>query len=269
MIKVNKFLAVSLTFFSMTAFSFAAPQAIVEDLPLIDEGNAPGIATFTPPKGWRTADPKSLSPHVKTLIVGPKLQNEMPPSMNLMIEPYRGTLKTYLKQVKKINETHGDTWKDLGTLKTKAGDASLSQVEIRSKWGGEKLMHAIIVKNGYAYVLTATAAKNEFGRFYQQFYSSLRSLQIYDNLLEIVKSADKRAILEKAIASVKSSFEQALDPQSDTEEAARERMFQNPDFQNNVWQPFVAILQKDYADMGEEWQMAVLLNLQDNLLSQK
>ncbi len=155
-----------------------------------DKAKNPSIAVFVPPKDWRIADEKALSPHIKILVIGPKIQNEMPPTMNLMIEPYSGTLKSYLKNVKKINDTHGDAWKDLGTLKTKAGDASLSQVEIRSKWGGEKLMHAIIVRNGFAYVLTATAAKNEFGRFYQQFYNAFRSLQIYENLDEELQNVE-------------------------------------------------------------------------------
>ena len=235
------------------------------------EENSPGIAVFTPPKGWYSADKKALSPHVKIFVIGPKVQSEMPPTMNLMIEPYLGTLKNYLKDVKKINDAHGDTWKDLGTLKTKAGEASLSQVEIRSKWGGEKLMHAIIVKNGYAYVLTATAAKNEFGHFYQQFYSALRSLQIYDHVLELVKSSDKKAILENAYGTIRNAFKKALQAQTSetvVDDSLKEQILQSSDFQKNYWQPFVAMLQRDYADLGEDWQNAVLIDLQDSLLNQ-
>lgn len=167
-----KYLRMSLTIWALMLPSLQAAES--------SDQMRESFAEFTPPKGWLEADKNELSPHIKIMVVGPKLQSDMPPTMNLMIEPYNDTLKSYLKNVKKINDSHGDAWKDLGTLKTKAGDASLSQVEVRSKWGGEKLMHTIIVKNGYAYVLTATASKNEFGRFYQQFYNALRSLRIYE-----------------------------------------------------------------------------------------
>lgn len=166
---------------SLLALMFVASLGILSSMMSVESISVSSeMATFTPPKDWKLADKSALSPHIKILTVGPKIQNEMPPTMNLMIEPYSGTLKSYLQNVKKINAAHGDSWKDLGSLKTDAGQASLSQVEIRSQWGGEKLMHAIIVRNGYAYVLTATAAKDEFGQFYQTFYQALRSLQIYD-----------------------------------------------------------------------------------------
>jgi hypothetical protein len=225
--------------------------------------NSPGMALFIPPKGWRAADQKDLSPHVKVLVIGPKLQNDMPPTMNLMIEPYDGTLKSYLKNVKKINDSHGEDWKDLGSLKTKAGDASLSQVEVRSKWGGEKLMHAIIVRNGYAYVLTATAAKAEFGRFYQQFYNALRSLQIYDNVLDLIEAPEKRASLENAYATMLMAFEQKLQGMP----SGKEEIFQSADFQNNYWKPFVNMLQRDYAALGQEWQNTVLIDLKEQLMN--
>lgn len=217
---------------------------------------APGIAVFTPPSGWRSADNKDLSPHVKIFVIGPKIQNDMPPTMNLMIEPYEGTLKSYLKNVKKINDAHGETWKDLGSLKTKAGEASLSQVDIRSKWGGEKLMHAIIVKNGYAYVLTATASKNEFGRFYQQFYSALRSLQIYDHVFDLISVPERRESLKAAYANVQNAFEQALRSHANatfsvSDPNFREQILQSADFQNMEWLP----LKPSYTVIMQNWEL--------------
>ncbi len=256
--------------FLMSRFYIVAVLSFMMLSPLLfcAETSSAGIALFTPPNDWKQADPKDLSPHIKTMVVGPKLQNDMPPTMNLMIEPYSGTLKSYLKNVKKINDAHGDSWKDLGTLKTKSGEASLSQVEIRSKWGGEKLMHAIIVKNGYAYVLTATAAKSEFGRFYQQFYSALRSLQIYDHLFDLIQDPLQKENLEKAIASIKSAFETTFKSQmaNETRNFSKEELFQSSGFQNDYWQPFVTMLHKNYEPLGEAWQQAVLANVQENLM---
>jgi hypothetical protein len=231
------------------------------------EINEPSAATFTPPSGWKMADQSDLSPHVKILVVGPKLKSDMPPTMNLMIEPFNGTQKDYLKNVKKINESHGDEWKDLGNLKTKAGDANLSQVEIRSKWGGEKLMHAILVRNGYAYVLTATASKNEFGKFYQQFYTALRSLQIHSDLLDIIKDSTKREQLKSSIDSVKTAYNKALGQTSSQDRATKEQVFYSSDFQDNYWRPFEDMLKTNFSDLGDEWKSAVSNDLQGVLLN--
>lgn len=231
--------------------------------------NRPAIAMFTPPKDWKIADQSMLTPHVKVFVIGPKLLSEMPPTMNLLIEPYTGTLKSYLKQVKKINESHGDAWKDLGSLKTKTGEASLSQVEVRSKWGGEKLMQAIVVKNGYAYVLTASAAKNEFGRFYQQFYNALRSLQIYNHLLDPIKSSEKREGLENAYSHMVKAYQQILASSKETtmDSMLKRQLFRSENFQRDYWQPFETMLKHDFHELGEEWQQAVLMDLQNNLLN--
>src|ERR1700722_12124044 len=54
----------------------------------------PGALIFTPPPGWRVADPKQLPPSVKAMVVG-KGAGEYPPSLNLATESYGGTLKQY------------------------------------------------------------------------------------------------------------------------------------------------------------------------------
>lgn len=256
-------------FFTLLFVTIFATEIIAETQSFLEESTpAPGIATFSPPKGWLAADKNVLSEHVKILVVGPKIKNDMPPTMNLMIEPYNGTLKTYLKSVKKINDAHGDAWKDLGTLKTKSGEASLSQVEIRSKWGGEKLMHAIIVKNGYAYVLTASAAKNEFGRFYQQFYSSLRSLQIYDHVLDLISDVNKKKSIENAFQKIANNFKEEIRLQS-SYGSTPENIFSDANFQNNDWIPFLNMLKSEFKDLGEDWQNSVAMSFKEKLLKEK
>lgn len=136
----------------------------------------PGAVIFNPPQGWLLADPKGLPPNVKAMVVG-KGNSEYPPSLNLATEEYAGTLKEYLKIIKGINESRGDEWKDLGTIHTEAGSASLSQVESKTRWGTEKLMHAILLKNGTVYILTAAALKDEFPNFYKDFFNAFRSLR--------------------------------------------------------------------------------------------
>lgn len=133
--------------------------------------------TFTPPTGWEMAESKALSPNVKAMVVG-KGNKEFPPSINLAVEPYKGSQKEYLKLVKRINDAARREWKDLGLIRTSAGDASLSQVDEKGEWGDIRMMHVILVKDEMAYILTAAAAREEFSHFYKDFFAAMRSLNI-------------------------------------------------------------------------------------------
>ncbi len=79
--------------------------------------------------------------------------------MNLSTQLFPGTLKDYLKNVKNINEAQGYFWKDLGSITTEAGPASLSQVDTKTEYGDVRQMHVILLKNGRIYILTASALK--------------------------------------------------------------------------------------------------------------
>lgn len=137
----------------------------------------PGAVMFKPPEGWLLADPKALPSNIKIMVVG-KGAHEYPPSMNLAFEKYSGTLKEYLRVVEAINKKRGAEWKNLGKIRTEAGDASLSQVDSKTQWGVERQMHVILIKDGTVYILTAAALKDEFPKFYQDFFTAMRSLKI-------------------------------------------------------------------------------------------
>lgn len=131
---------------------------------------------FTPPPGWRHAEKTLLPEHVHLMVVG-KGANEYPPSISLATENYTGTLKQYLKIVKELNASKGWEWRDLGTIQTDAGNASLSQSDNKSEWGEVRMMHVVFKKNGIIYIVTASALKNEFPQFYKEIFASLRSLK--------------------------------------------------------------------------------------------
>lgn len=135
----------------------------------------PGAVYFIPPEGWRLAEDEKLGQHVKLMVVG-KATNQFPPSINLSTEPYRGTLKDYLKIVKSINDAKGLKWQNLGTIQTKAGEASLSQLDTKNQWGDVRMLHAILVKDGIVYILTAASLKEEFSSHYKAFIDAIRSL---------------------------------------------------------------------------------------------
>lgn len=142
-----------------------------------------GFILFTPPAGWRLADANSLPAHVRVMVVGAGASS-FPPSMNLSSEPFTGSLKQYLKTVKNLNTAQGYEWKDLGTIKIKAGNASLSQVDTKSQWGDVRLMHVIMIHDGYVYILTASALKDEFSILYKDFFAAMRSLRVAHDVNE-------------------------------------------------------------------------------------
>lgn len=137
--------------------------------------------TFTPPQGWKIADASHLPKSVKVMVVG-KGDHEYPPSINLGTENYTHTLSDYLKRIKEINAANGTEWKNLGPIQTLAGEANLSQVDTKTQWGDVRMMHVILLKNNVVYILTASALKNEFAKFYTDFFESLRSLRFVKNI---------------------------------------------------------------------------------------
>jgi hypothetical protein len=157
----------------------ASSFCFAEDITTTPIQDAPEqeVVTYVPPKGWKSADLSQLPKVIKSMIVGTGKEN-FPPSITLAIEPYSGTLKDYLKIVKNINSSEKTEWKDLGKITTKAGMASLSQFDEKSNWGTTRTMTTILVQNGNAYILSATALKSEFANFYKDFFEAMRSFDL-------------------------------------------------------------------------------------------
>jgi len=167
------------TFFLLTNFSTSLIHAGI-DIPSspsfpINKTEQNETLQFTPPPEWRNSDNTALPTHVKLMIVGKGTQ-EFPPSISIATENYSGTIKQYLKVIKDLNTSKGQEWRDLGTLKTGAGNTSLSQTDSKSQWGDIRMMHVILKKNGIVYIVTAAALKEEFHKFYKEIFNALRSL---------------------------------------------------------------------------------------------
>lgn len=227
------------------------------------------IVLFTPPQGWHLTDPTTLTPHVRCMVVG-KGTSSFPPSLNLSSEPYKGTLREFLKIVKNINTSKGDEWKDLGTIKTKAGLASLSQVDTPTPWGEKRLMHVIIVKEGQVYILTASALKSEFPSFYNAFFASMKSLNIVKDPYDLIANLEDKKLLRKAADHIVEKWKeiasktQIENPQMSSEEL-HTQVFAKAEFQNSVWIPFTESLKQKYSDLGPEWQSLFLQKLKNRL----
>lgn len=226
-----------------------------------------GFLTFSPPQGWRTADKTALPPSVKIMVVG-QGNHTFPPSVNLGTEKYKGTLKEYLNMIKEINHSQGADWKDLGTIKTLAGNASLSQVDSKTEWGEVRMMHTIMVRDGNAYVLTCAALKDEFPTFYKDFFSAMRSLNFAN---DPVRSLSTKAQKEEIISlreDLQKSFRQIAEKKqinlNDKKNALD--LFESLEFQASSWTPFKEKLKKDFSEFGDNWQIELLEYVKGDLL---
>ena len=220
----------------------------------ISEEKEEDIVTFTPPHGWHLADSNLLPPHVRAMVVG-NGPSSFPPSMNLSWEPYKGTLRQYLKIIKNMNSAQGYEWKDLGTIRTEAGNASLSQVDTKTQWGEVRLMHVILLKNGNVYILTGSALKNEFSIFYKDFFASMRSLRLGNDIYEMAVNPQLRTQLKTAAGKLQNQWRTLL-AQKQKEYPAKtwtdlqEETFKSPEFQNSIWKPFNELLDQKYGELG-------------------
>jgi hypothetical protein len=245
------------------------PAAKKQEIPKAQDEE---IVFFTPPSGWLQGDPTHLPPCVKVMVVGPNAST-LPPSMNLSYEPYQGTLKQYLKMVKNMNIADGNDWKDLGSIKTESGTANLSQVDVKSQWGILRRMEIILIKNGYVYILTACALKDEFSRYYADFFTSMRSITIVKDAYEMVPDKKQRTQLKtdadklikewQALIDLKHKENLQMNPQE-----LREAVFDSENFQKNIWRPFNEMLAQKYAQMKPEWHSLFIQKLKDKLFMQ-
>jgi len=230
-----------------------------------------GSVMFNPPEGWHLADPQALPPSVKLMVVG-QSNNDFPPSINLGTEKFEGNLKKYLKMIKSINESQGSDWKDLGTIRTQAGTASLSQVDAKTEWGEVRMMHVIIVRETTAYILTAAALKEEFPKFYKDFFKSMRSLRFNKDVYEMVSNTTRRDLLIKENDKLKDAWntfyaKARAQPANNSLETKVEKLFSSSEFQEHYWTPFKEMISTDYKDLGQAWQKQLLNQVQNDLLS--
>lgn len=250
----------------LAAFNYAAEPIKSKEQPLDPEES---VVLFTPPMGWHMADPSELPPHIRIMVLG-KGPSTVRPSLSLNIHSYDGTLKQYLKMVKATNEAQGYEWKDLGTIRTEAGNASLSQFDQKNPHGVIRLMQVILIKNKMAYVLTASSLADEFSLFYKDFFAAMRSLRVTKDPIDLLTSSQQKTQLRNAIQSVKSQWlaEIAKKKTENTKKEPQElaaAVFNSPDFQKSVWLPFKEMISQKYGMMGADWQNIVLNNTEKDL----
>jgi len=219
---------------------------------------------FNPPEGWRFANRESLPPVIKTMVIGEGSRN-LPPSICLGIEPFDGTVQEYIRQVvKPANKKHGIEWRDLGKIKTEAGNALLTQLDMQTEWGEIREMQVFLVKEGNAYILTSAALKEEFPKFYKQFFNSMRSLRFNSDLIGMIPSTERRAKLESATTELLAGWNRLAEEKQTARvgavdsDADKKALFEDEEFQTKYWAPFKGLVTQDFEDLGSDWQEQLL-----------
>ncbi len=202
-----------------------------------------GICFFCPPDQWNTADPSSLSPLVKVGFYGPPSQLGFCPSINLAEEKIRCSLKDYLDAVKKIHTSNRHkVWTYLGTLKTQAGEAALTQIDLPSQSGPMRLLQLILVNKDKAYILTASCLKKEFAQLLPLFRKAFYSLQIENDLYQAIPDPKSRERARHSYAYVEKAVRTGESFSIDMDE----------------WKSFQANIIEKFTDLGPYWQALVI-----------
>lgn len=219
---------------------------------------------FVPPKGWDLVDPTTYSSRVKVAFikVGAK---HFCPSINLAVEETEASIQDYLKAVKAIHERdRKNQWRALGKVRTTAGLAQLTEIDTVSDSGSVRMLQLILLKDKRAYILTASALKEDFSNLYKEFQSAFRSLTLTNDLFSAIPQHERKETLKTQQQEVLAAWEKTL-PSLAEPTAPQE----NEDFQKAQWLPFQKDILDQCQDMGAYWQLLVLRSTQEKLLSYK
>lgn len=203
-------------------------------------------------------DPTHLSPRVKISFIKPQSKGFCP-SINLTVEATSVSLTEYLKAIKAIHEQdRNNQWRQLGKVHTIAGSAQLTQIDTPSEWGTIRMLQLILIKEGSAYVLTAAALKEEFSKFYKEIQTAFRSLTLTNDLFQPIAQLEKKELLLEKKRQLLEKMEQSpLDRPIDA-------FLKDPS-----WITFEQEVASHTTEMGSYWQLLVLKEAQEELLSQK
>jgi hypothetical protein len=240
----------------LSSVTFAKTSSI----PQAAESLSSSQCFFIPPKNWEIADPRSLSPKVKIAFLK-KGGNGFCPSINLAIEETDASLNEYLKAVKAIHEQdRRNHWRALGKVRTSAGLGQLTEIDSTTEWGPVRILQLIIVKEGQAYVLTAAALKEEIPTYYKEFQSAFRSFTLSNDLFSNIPQTDRRQMLKQQQTHLLTACEDYFRSQ-------KKNPMEDPRFKEEHWAAFQKSVLDNFGDMGVFWQLLVLRDAHEKLIS--
>lgn len=220
---------------------------------------------FIPPKKWKVVDPEKLSKSTKIAFIA-NSKKAFKPSLNLGIEKVSISLQDYIEAVKKqhtANRKH--RWHEVGFLQTKAGTAHISQIDIKAECGDIRSMQSILIQNGYAYVITAVAMRDDFLEYHNDFIKAFESFAIYEDALHSLSSEELKIYYQKKISTLLQGFNKILASHPDSPEKA----FESLSFQKNNWKDFEKSLSQTFKDQGFMWQLMASKEAKSQLVKNK
>lgn len=151
------------------------------------------------------------------------------------------SLTEYLVAVKTIHESDPQKkWRDLGTYRVRDIEGRLTEIEIKSETQDIRQMQFIFVKNQSAYIITSSALKSEFGKYYSDFQSVLKSVRLTSNLFEALPSEEQK---QRIMAAQKIALARGAES----------------------WAPFEKLVTDEFTEMGSFWQYLVLVDTVEQL----
>jgi hypothetical protein len=231
-------------------------------------------AYFNPPQEWKVIE--HVDSLVKITFVG-KPKKNCNPLINLATEKVSISLKEYVSIVQKNCEADPNReWRDLGHFSTLAGQGRLIEI-IRKTTGGDlSQLQLILVKNGSAYVITTSCAKEEFLGLSHLFYTTLKSFTVTSDLIQVIKKKEEKEKLTHLYTQALKDFPKEI-PLPPTKignrwknallTTARTHLFLDKKFQKEAWLPLEKTILHNYAEMGNYWKILLLKDIKNKLIS--
>ena len=258
---------VSILFFAL----LISVGILAEDSVKVDFLPALSLSSFTVPDGWEQVRHVTPKNNVKMLVRQPKA-NILPPSINLVVEDVEVSLSEYLQIVKDLHKyINNAELHDLGKINTKAGSAQLITIEMNSTWGDTKILQALFIKDNVAYVITATALKEDFPNYYKDFFNAIKSFDIHENIFYMVSEDHKRLDVMEKYCNVKEKWVESyhkIKKQNQLLSAKdiANKAFHDEGFQKQYWQPLTETIQISFTEMQKVWQDKVIDQLRQECL---
>jgi hypothetical protein len=217
---------------------------------------------FTPPSEWKVIDPEKTSKAIKIAFVA-NSKKAFKPSLNLGIEKVSVSLEDYIVAVKKHHTSNRkNRWHEVGLLKTHAGNAHLSQIDTKAECGDIRSMQSIIVKDGYAYIITAVALRDDFLQYHNDFIKAFESFSISEDSLSSLSSSALKASYMKKTKDLLKSFHELLASNTTPQKA-----FESSLFKKKHWKAYEKYLSQTFKDQGVFWQVMASKEAKNNLIN--
>lgn len=203
------------------------------------------FCTFFVPEDWTLVSSQEETPLLIRCISPGK--SSFAPSINLTHETINVSQMTYLNAVRRLTLSNPfNRWSELGSIKTKAGNAILVEIESRDGIEPILLRQCLLFHEDAVYVLTAGGLKKELTKWSRFFEDACRTLSLSRDLCKIVASEHLQSILKEKISTIKAHA-------------------QDPDFTSEYWEPFQIWVKTECPELGKYWHFLLNQSILDSL----